>query len=100
MFGDRYIMADDGAIERCDDVEAWGRFMRGRSRVHHDVVGEVTVSTIFLGVDFGHGVEGPPLIFETMVFGGTHHMGQWRYRTAAEAEAGHARALRLVRGDA
>ena len=30
-----------------------------------------------------------PLLFETMVFGGTMNQAQWRYSTWEQAEAGH-----------
>lgn len=46
------------------------------------------VSTVWLGLD--HSLYGdPPLIFETMVFGGPMDMEQVRYSTAADALTGH-----------
>lgn len=69
--------------------------------------GEAFVSTVWLGIDHSFG-DGPPLIFETMVFSGTvesnvfgrrvRHMRnvgniQLRYHTEAEALAGHADVL-------
>lgn len=48
----------------------------------------VTVSTIFLGIDHNHW-GGPPILFESMVFGGPLDMHMVRYRTWAEAELGH-----------
>lgn len=50
------------------------------------------VSTVWLGLNHQHG-DGPPLIFETMVFPSKDDMGDLdcdRYATLAEAEAGHA----------
>lgn len=38
-------------------------------RVDRTTIGEVFVSTVFLGVDHSHG-SGPPVLWETMVFGG------------------------------
>lgn len=58
--------------------------------------GKVRVSTIFLCIDHGWG-EGPPIIFETMVFGGPLDQEQWRYSTEAQALAGHARAIKWVK---
>ena len=40
---------------------------------------------------------GPPLLFETMIFGGPHDGYQERYTFWDEAEAGHAKALGMVR---
>lgn len=62
------------------------------------LVGGVTVSTIFLGTD--HGFGGPPLWFETMIFGRPDEDEyQVRYETYDEALIGHGRAVELVKGD-
>lgn len=58
----------------------------------------VRISTVFLSFDHGFGA-GPPLLFETMIFGGEHDDYQERYSTRAEALAGHLRAVEMVRGD-
>lgn len=47
------------------------------------------VSTVFLGLNHAFG-DGPPLIFETMVFGGPMDEYMERYSTEEEAAAGHA----------
>ena len=52
------------------------------------VTENVMVSTVFLGLDHQFG-KGPPLLFETLVFGGPRDGDQWRYSTWDEAEAGH-----------
>jgi hypothetical protein len=56
---------------------------------------DVRVLTIFLGLDYQFG-DGPPLLFETMIFGGEHNEDQWRYSTWDEAEAGHDAAVAKV----
>ena len=66
--------------------------------VGRDEIGDILVSTIWLGMNHQWGA-GPPLIFETMIFGGEHDQWQERYSTRAEAEAGHAAALALVTGE-
>lgn len=48
----------------------------------------VTISTTFLGLDHQFG-DGPPLIFETLVFGGDYDGEMERYSTIAEAKEGH-----------
>lgn len=48
----------------------------------------IDVSTVFLGLDHRFG-EGPPLLFETMVFGGPLDQECERYTTWDEAIAGH-----------
>jgi hypothetical protein len=49
---------------------------------------DASVSTVWLGLDHSFG-GGPPLIFESMVFGGGLDQHQWRYATEAEARTGH-----------
>jgi hypothetical protein len=61
-------------------------------------IGDAVVSTVFLGLDHNHFGDGPPILFETMIFGGEHDQYQARYETLAEAEEGHQRALELVNG--
>jgi hypothetical protein len=58
---------------------------------------DIRVSTVFLGLNHQYG-DGPPLIFETMIFGGEHDEGQWRYSTEAEALVGHKAAMTLTFG--
>ena len=54
------------------------------------------ISTVFLGLDHNYGLDGPPLIFETMVFhkGGSDCFMD-RYSTEAEAIHGHEHAVKL-----
>jgi hypothetical protein len=59
------------------------------------------VSTVWLGVDHNFG-DGPPLIFETMIFCHDHKcdLDEWqdRYSTEDEARVGHDHAVERVRG--
>lgn len=65
-------------------------------RVAWDEIDGLVVSTVFLHMDHGFG-EGPPLLFETMIFDGSDDRYEERYSTWEEAEAGHARAVAMVR---
>jgi len=53
------------------------------------------VSTVWLGLNHAFG-EGPPLIFETMIFGGPLDEYQERYSTEEEARVGHEFAVLAV----
>jgi hypothetical protein len=56
------------------------------------------VSTVWLGVDYGFGLgQTPPVIFETMIFGGLLDGFLTRYCTPAEAARGHREIVREVR---
>lgn len=78
--------------------EKWGNDFDAEmayKRVAKDRRGDVAVSTVWLGLNHQFG-DGPPLIFETMVFGGDHDDEQWRYSTEVEALAGHAEVCSAV----
>jgi hypothetical protein len=82
----------------CIDVSTFSRWFENADRqVCVDIIDGVRVSTVFLGLDHRWS-EGPPLLFETMIFGGEHDQYQNRYSTWAEAVEGHAKALALVKG--
>lgn len=81
------------------DVMTWARAFESSNRiVAKTTVGEARVSTVFLGLDHGFG-HGPPLLFETMIFGGPHDQYQERCSTWDEALAEHAKAVKLVEGE-
>lgn len=65
--------------------------------VAEDRIGEARVSTVFLGIDHNHSGKGPPVLFETMVFGGPLSDYQNRYCTWKEAEEGHKKMCALAR---
>jgi len=66
-------------------------------RVARDEVGDSDVSTVFLQLDHSFTGRPPPLVFETMVFGGPLDGECERYATWDEAEMGHARMIARVR---
>ena len=79
-----------------DDLLSWARSF-DRAKVHVALTdhGDIRVSTVFLGLDHSYG-DSPPLLFETMIFGGPHDEYQERYSTWDEAEEGHKRACALA----
>lgn len=73
----------------------------GSWRVALDYVGRHEISTVFLGLDHNHRREGPPLLFETMVFSQPEGwMDCERCSTWDEAEKQHQRRVEEVRGRA
>lgn len=56
--------------------------------VAKDDVGDTTVSTVWLGLDHAFG-GGPPVIFETLLFGGDYDGEMWRYQTEDQALKNH-----------
>lgn len=97
---DWYILDDNGNPVRAPDLHAWAKWMattRNDRHVANDTIGDVHVSTVFLGVDhgWGRGAE-RPVLWESMIFGGRHDQYQERYTSREDALAGHQRALNLV----
>lgn len=94
---DKYILNAAGEPEPAD-LMTWAEWFETSGdarRVARDTIGDVTISTVFLGLNHNFG-EGPPILFETMIFDGGDDERQWRYSTRDEALAGHAAAVRLV----
>jgi len=84
-----YILQGTVAVP-VDDGVAWARYFESADRIvaQTTVTEDVIVSTVFLGLNHQFG-DGPPLLFETMVFGGPLDQAQARYPTWHEAEQGH-----------
>lgn len=57
---------------------------------------EVRVSTVFLGLDY-QWRDGPPLLFETIIFHQGDGREKWRWSTRHAAEQGHEAAVALAR---
>src|SRR6266536_3314875 len=76
----------------CPDIREWGRwfeYSNDQRIVGRTEVGDLTISTVFLGLDHNWAFGGPPLLFETMIFRGAKALNyQKRYSTWAEAEEG------------
>ncbi len=73
-------------------------YLRLRRVALTPIDGDCEVSTVFLSTDAAF--IGPPLVFETMIFGGAHDLEQDRYGTWEEAEAGHAAMVARAMGEA
>jgi len=72
------------------DLMTWARMMQdaGGRRVAATEIEGSRVSTVFLGLDHSFG-DGPPLLFETLVFGGPLAGEMERCSTWEQAEAQH-----------
>jgi hypothetical protein len=97
----KYILDENGNPKREDNTEVWGRWFENAAGriVKQDTVLDDRVSTVFLGLDHNYYREGPPILWETMVFGGPHDGYQMRYSSKEEALLGHDLAVAMVRGE-
>lgn len=99
---DRYILDDQGEPVPCPDLMEWARWLAHGRHLAHDQVGDLEVSTVFLGIDHSFHGGGPPVLWETMIF----HRGsrqtaldgyQERYASRESALRGHADAVAKAR---
>jgi len=90
-----YVLSGKKAVP-CS-MEQWVMPFESKNRhVGDTTIGGVRVSTVFLGIDHNWSPDGPPLIFETMVFRGPFDEEMQRYSTWEEAEHGHAKFVKAV----
>lgn len=102
-----YILDDENKPVRCDDRADRRRWIESLPEDQRTGIGRIVevwngdggklrVSTSFLGSD--HRWSGDvPILFETMIFGGTEPKLIERYSTWDEAKAGHARIVEEVK---
>jgi hypothetical protein len=93
-----YYLQDENGEPYSVDMMTWALwFERNDRRIAYDEVGGFSVSTIFLGLDHNWG-EGPPVLWETMIFsdGTTWDGHAERYTSRAAALKGHKRAVAIV----
>jgi hypothetical protein len=91
----KYKLNDDGTVEPFTDVIEWAGWYETASnrQIALDDVGDVRISTVFLSIDHSFGGDGPPILFETMIFPAGEILD--RYSTAKQALAGHRAYVRL-----
>lgn len=100
----QYILDQNGNPKRELDLLKWAMWMEYSHRsegkdnriVKQDHIGNVEVSTVFLGLDHSFG-SGPPVLWETMIFCGEHDGWQRRYCKRNQALIGHAKAVEMVK---
>lgn len=92
----RYILCDGIPTPEPDLMKwaTWLQYANDQRRVARTEREGVEISTVFLGLDHRFG-SGPPLLYETMVFGGEHNGKMDRYATKEEALTGHERMVAI-----
>ena len=102
-----YTLVDREPV-KLETLKAWVEEVARRDRIAAETgvdpwrvglaeIGKVEISTVFLGLDHNYLRRGPPILFETMIFGGWLDHSRNRCATWDEAKAMHAEAVRLVR---
>ncbi len=95
-----YILeADMKTPKLCTDPvehnDWWAKY-RGDCHLKETIVGDIRVSTAFLGINVTPYIKNPKL-FETMVFGGDWDKHQIRFSTYDKAIKGHDAMVELVK---
>lgn len=97
-----YVLVN-GEPRPCIDVVEWAEWFETADRVlakdRDEGAGSadgVEVSTVFLGLDHNPYGIGPPILWESLVFGGPLDGTMKRYATRDEALAGHQQLCRAV----
>ncbi len=95
-----YVLNPDHTTRPVSDVLVWAKHFEEDERyvARDELPNDVSVSTVFLGLEHNYTDEGPPLLFETMIFGGRWDDYCVRYSTWDEAVKGHQRAVDLANG--
>jgi hypothetical protein len=99
MTSHKYVLDEHGNPKVEPDLIKWGTwFERADRHVGQTLVGDTKVSTVFLGLDHNFSNSGPPVLWETMVFGGPLDMEQKRCSGSREqAEAMHLNMVQYVK---
>lgn len=87
-----YILKD-GEPQLCESVYEWGLWLetsRADRMVAETKIEDFRISTVFTGLDQQSLPDEPPMLYETMIFGGDFDRFQWRWATLKTAKEGHA----------
>lgn len=88
-----YVLDGTGNPVVETDIHKWARWFDGAKQeriVEKTLIKDIMVSTVFLALDHNYGGKGPPILWETLVFGGPMEGEQDRCAGVREqAEAMH-----------
>lgn len=96
-----YFLNSDHTFRECDLMEWADQFeemiKENTKHVAEDIINDHHVSTVWLGLNHNYS-DGPPLLFETMVFKGEGAIDIYmdRYATWNDAVEGHKKAMQWV----
>jgi len=81
-----YVLKNREPVE-CPDLREWAMNVEGSRRIASTTVFGTYISTVFLGIDHSFG-DGPPVLFETMVFDWPgHEEDEYQTRCSTWGEA-------------
>ena len=78
---------------------AWAHQFEWHGRIVAETrTGATHISTVFMGVELLFNNDGPPLLFETLVYGGAYDGQRALYATWEEAQNGHQTMVMITQG--
>jgi hypothetical protein len=101
----KYILDKNGNVVPEPDLLKWARWLedsRDARVLKQEWVSNIRISTIFLGLDHNFCSDGPPIVWETMLFSNmADFQGRmWRCAgTREQAEAQHEKVVQLVKDE-
>jgi hypothetical protein len=97
--GGNYILDEQHEPQLEPDIAKWAQWFESADRIvsRTTIDDDVYVSTVFLGIDHRFDDDGPPILWETMVFGRPLDEECERYTSRMDALAGHAAMCQRVR---
>jgi len=99
----KYYILDDENHAVAVDADTWARWFEdvgNRIVDYTEITSEVYVSTVFLGLNHRFMDDGPPILFETMIFGaGGDDIYQRRYSSWDDAATGHQVIVQKLRAE-
>ena len=79
-----------------EEFQEWYNNIDNRRVARTDIAKDIWVSTVFLCLDHNHFGEGEPILWETMIFGGSEDLSQWRATSQEESLEHHKEAVALA----
>ncbi len=95
-----YYILDEGGNPVSATVEQWGYWLEDAGilrMVDFTQIGEIEISTVFVGLNPHPTSDQKPKLYETAISGGLLDGHSWKYSTKQDAIDGHRQALREVR---
>jgi hypothetical protein len=87
----KYILNERGEAVPERDLFKWAQWFEKEEnrRVLRTRIDDAEVSTVFLGLDQNFLQGGPPVLWESLIFGGRYNREMRRYRSREDAIVGH-----------
>lgn len=96
-----YILDENSQPVEEPSIIKWSQWFEDfeKRQTAETIIGSIRISTVFLGIDRNFSRNGPPVLWETMIFGGPNNGYQNRYSNIEDALSGHELAVCIAKGE-